>query len=86
MKYEGILGFTQFATHSVAYADCDGCCLRASSEIRIQLVNGMRGERLENPATNLEKKKLTAVQTSCDSSGLYVPPAMGDGDDNIRSK
>src|SRR5882724_11947595 len=37
---------------------------RVFCEIGVQLVNGMREEHPENPATNLEKRKPTAVQTS----------------------
>src|SRR6266481_4569577 len=45
-------------------------CPRVFCEIGVQLVNGMREEHPENPATNLEKKKPTAAQTH---SPLYWP-------------
>src|SRR5712672_173397 len=39
-------------------------CPRVFCEIGVQLVNGMREEPRENPATNLERRKPTAIQTS----------------------
>src|SRR5438874_13695665 len=52
-------------------------CPRVFCEIGVQLVNGMRKEHPENPATNLERRKSTAVQTSLPRSGPVCATSHG---------
>src|SRR5215471_13983131 len=86
MKHQRIWRLTQFSPHSTAYADRHSAVRTRLAKLTLDAGTQDEGDIWKIRPPILEKRNQWQIKLRCESSRLYMPPAVSDSEENVRPK